>query len=234
MGNTGQVSEENSSFMLALECSTKLGRAAIFSGENFLEERVCPADLSTARAIFPLISELVEDHRQKMSNIGKIAVTTGPGSFTGLRVGVTIAKSIAFANQCSVVGINTLQVMASRFFDGNPAVESVICSIDAQRNQLFVAAFSQAGVRQISPVEIIDRDDFVSQFQGQYVTGEGLVKLDLPESTPLHIADPSWWQATARATGELALQRDDSDSFWEIEPNYFRQSAAEEKLSKKK
>ena len=235
MGDSGK-NTRHSRWLLALETSTKVGRVALFSGENFVEERVCPADSNTARSIFPLVQDLVKSHDLSVSEIGAIAVTNGPGSFTGLRVGVTIAKTLAFANGARVRGVNTLQVMARQFFESQSTNDSVIACIDAQRNQLFAAAFERENTALTSEVEIIERSQFLKQIDHQSVVGSGLKKLEFANVSPACVADKSTWTAKAETVGRLALAGWEAggtakESFWGLEPEYFRQSAAEEKLS---
>ena len=213
---------------LAIETSTKTGRAALFWGAEFWEERVCEFGSSTAQSIFPLIADLLKAHQKKAPDIGKVAVTTGPGSFTGLRVGVTLAKTIAFANPCEIVGVNTLQVLAHQCFQIHEAA-AVRCVIDAQRKQLFAATFIRENVEMVKQVEIVDNDQLTLE-ENCFVTGAGLERMDLTKFESNQVANRDVWQATARATGELALCRP-VDSVLELEPHYFRRSAAEEKIT---
>src|SRR5262245_11167899 len=118
--------------ILALETSGTGGGVALFQDSNLLGELELPPPARSAASLAPAISTLLATHQVPPSQIGLVAVTVGPGSFTGLRVGITTARFFAYAAGAQVLGVNTLAAIA----ESAPQVDegkrlSVV--IDAQR-----------------------------------------------------------------------------------------------------
>ncbi len=100
--------------ILALETSGTSGSVAALEGDRLLAEVSLAPSLRSARSLAPGIAKLLAEVGWKPRDVGIVAVTTGPGSFTGLRVGLTTAKSFAYAVGAQVLGINTLEVLAEQ------------------------------------------------------------------------------------------------------------------------
>jgi tRNA threonylcarbamoyladenosine biosynthesis protein TsaB len=94
-------------------------------------------DTTLSDRIFPLIMQLFTDANKNIKNISKIYVVNGPGSFTGIRVGVTIAKTIAWTLEIPVIPVSSLEVMATTKYDG----DYLIPYIDARREFVFAGIY---------------------------------------------------------------------------------------------
>ena len=103
--------------ILALETSGTSGSVALWdaTSPNPPQQWDLPSDARSARTLAPIVQLALNERSWKPTEIELVAVTSGPGSFTGLRVGVVMAKGFGFAVQCPVVGVNTLEVIAARF-----------------------------------------------------------------------------------------------------------------------
>ena len=164
-----------------------------------------------------------------------IAVTVGPGSFTGLRVGVTTTKTLAYAAGAEVIGVNTLEVIAAQA----PAEAKQICAVYRRPAATTLSASfrrdSEGGCTEDSATTIIDNERWLSDLDpAEMVTGSALRRLldRLPESQS--IAPQDSWTPRAETVARLALRdlsRRRRDDFWKLVPRYYRQSAAEEKLA---
>jgi tRNA threonylcarbamoyladenosine biosynthesis protein TsaB len=180
------------------------------------------------------VRDLLADVAWQPREIDLIAVTQGPGSFTGLRAGVTMAKTLGYATQARVQGVNTLAAIADQ---STPKAKRVWAVLDAQRRQLFVALFDNSQTsspRELQPTRISNRDAWLEQLRnGDVVSGAGLESLQaqLPAETIVSPADT--WPPTALTVARLGLDRYQShgpDELWKLVPTYYRKSAAEEKL----
>lgn len=134
--------------MRVLAIDTALGRVAACVLEGDAEEPLAEESLSMERghaeALIPLIDRVVGCVDGGLPTIGRIAVTVGPGSFTGIRIGVAAAKAIALARAIPVVGVSTLAAFAAPLIiSGLDGV--VAAAMPARKNQIFLAAFSQGG-----------------------------------------------------------------------------------------
>src|SRR5262245_56227812 len=124
--------------ILALETSSFSGSCAVADDDRVLSETFLPDAMRTAQGLAPMIERQLLAVGWTPKDIQLVAVTQGPGSFTGLRVGVTTAKTMAYALNAQVLGIDTLAVIAQQAPPEHTTIEAVL---DAQRRQLFVARF---------------------------------------------------------------------------------------------
>ena len=125
--------------ILALETSAKAVSAAITEDGRVLASGYQDTGLTHSRTLMPIVEHLFRNTGLTVSDCGAIAVAAGPGSFTGIRIGVSAAKGLAFAANKPAVGVSTLAAMArnAAFADG-----LIICAMDARRNQIYNALFS--------------------------------------------------------------------------------------------
>ncbi|MEP7003528.1 MAG: tRNA (adenosine(37)-N6)-threonylcarbamoyltransferase complex dimerization subunit type 1 TsaB, partial [Chloroflexota bacterium] len=100
------------SAILALDTSTEWASVAVYDGTAVLAEETWHAQRRHAEELFPTIERILSHTRAPISSIDKVAVATGPGSFTGLRVGIAAAQGLARGSGAALVGISTLDVLA--------------------------------------------------------------------------------------------------------------------------
>ncbi|MCA9248351.1 MAG: tRNA (adenosine(37)-N6)-threonylcarbamoyltransferase complex dimerization subunit type 1 TsaB, partial [Planctomycetales bacterium] len=119
---------------LALETSERVGSLAAFDGDQLVASFELAADQRTAAVIGSAVGDLLHRASWRPADVQLVAVTSGPGSFTGLRIGVTFAKTFAFAVQAEVLACDTLDVIAA----GCPESQRVLwTATNAQRQQVF-------------------------------------------------------------------------------------------------
>jgi tRNA threonylcarbamoyladenosine biosynthesis protein TsaB len=124
--------------ILALETSAKAVSAAVCENGKILCSGYQDTGLTHSRTLMPIVEHILKNTNLTMADMDAIAVAVGPGSFTGIRIGVSAAKGLAFAVGKPAVGVSTLAAMARNvaFADG-----LVICAMDARRNQIYNALF---------------------------------------------------------------------------------------------
>ncbi len=154
-------------YLIALETSGKAGSVAIIDEHGSidrLKSTLLPEEVGSAQSLAPAIAALLSDSKLNMNSLGCIALITGPGSFTGLRVGVATAKGLAYARKIPIVEIDTLDVIYQQIVQrGKPLTPWVHCLLDAYRGELFVKSFAQAPATQIQPsaTYIVDINRFL-------------------------------------------------------------------------
>ncbi len=209
--------------VLAIEGSGLGGSLALaeISGGEFAT--VCSAELPagqrSAQSLAPAVAKILATTGWTPRQVEVVAVTTGPGSFTSLRIAVTTAKAFAYAVGAKVIGVHTLAAMAHQAATNGP----VWTVLDAQRGELFAAKFSAKELATVTAPSVEP---------GDTVLGPPVAKLlaKLPPGVVVSAADA---QLSATSVAEVAAaqflagQFDDPIS---LLPNYFRLSAAEEKL----
>ena len=217
--------------ILALETSGFGGSACVASEGVTLAEQGIPSSMRSAKGLAPTIARTLELAGCSMSDIGVVAVTQGPGSFTGLRVGVTTAKVIAYARKIELIGVDTLAVIARQV----PARDSRYWVVmDALRSQLYVGLFhrdAEGSVTQRSPTELVDIDPWLQRRNDDPVAGPGVscVQGRLPSDAILGVEED--WQPRASSVAQLAWKLHLAGKQIEpfaFTPDYYRPSYAEE------
>ncbi|HPT83967.1 MAG TPA: tRNA (adenosine(37)-N6)-threonylcarbamoyltransferase complex dimerization subunit type 1 TsaB [Limnochordia bacterium] len=128
-------------YILGIDTSTMTGGAALLKGEELVGESILNIRTTHSERLIPALDELLGHARIKLEEVGLISVVTGPGSFTGLRIGLATAKGFGYALGLPLVGVTTLEAFGWQFkvFPG-----VVVALIDARRRSAFWQAF-QAG-----------------------------------------------------------------------------------------
>lgn len=219
--------------ILSLETSSTAGSVAAWTEVSPPIVTVLPPDQRSAQSLAPAIAHTLATAGWRPQEIDLIAVTHGPGSFTGLRIGAATAKTLAYATNAHLVGVNTLEVIAAQ---APFACTEVWTVIDAHRGQLFLARYrlQEDGPPQPTmDAHVADIDDWLRQYQPhQAVSGPGLARLRkrLPQEAAL--VDEELWTPRADTVGRLArfhFAQGRRDVIWSFAPRYYRPSAAEEK-----
>jgi tRNA threonylcarbamoyladenosine biosynthesis protein TsaB len=223
--------------VLALDTSTPTGSIAVLSEDQVVAELVgdpskphgqrLPADLLTTIAAA----------RLTLADIDLLAVAVGPGSFTGLRIGVTTAKALAYGLDCRLVGVHTFAAIAERAGREIPELSVVL---DAQRQQLFVGRLArdrQGGWSGFEATGVEERESWLASLAaGEVVSGPGLEPLIARLPPGVRALEPEVWRPTAAAVGRVARRlaaAGKTQGAFDLVPHYFRRTAAEEQWDRR-
>ena len=227
--------------ILAIETTERIGSVAALQGSKLVAESRLTSDQRSAQSLAPALAQLLKQLGWRAAEVNLIAVTSGPGSFTGLRVGVTTAKTLAYAAGAEVLGVNTLEAIASQAPATDDEVNAKVTAvIDAQRGQLYSASFvreSNGAIRCVEDTHIVDCADWLAKRRaGEVVTGPGLSRQidDLPPDVT--VVEPADWAPRAATVGMLAVAQYENghrDDLFRLAPQYYRPSAAEEKWNER-
>jgi tRNA threonylcarbamoyladenosine biosynthesis protein TsaB len=132
--------------VLAIDTALAVCSAAVFDSETgkVLGGESRPMQRGHAEALMPLIVRVMDQADLEFSDLDRIAVTVGPGSFTGLRVGIAAARGIALAASKEAVGVSTLAAYAAPCIAGDRA-DVVLAAIDARHDHLYMQVFGGPG-----------------------------------------------------------------------------------------
>ncbi len=220
--------------LLAVETSGFEGSIALVDGRTLIEERVLQTEgRRHAQTLVAEVDLLLKTHALSPNGLDAVAVSVGPGSFTGLRVGVVFAKTFAWVNDAKLIAVDTLQGIAQRV-PANSFSSPVTVIIDAQRGEVFVNEYSwnaDAAIWQpVGDVRIEPVDDVARRATA--VTGPGLRKFGAAFSENVQRTDESLWEPRASAVAEIGhhlLRQHQVADVYALEPVYIRRSYAEEK-----
>lgn len=224
--------------LLALDTSTLHAALSLSLADGRV--LVAPTDSASrhGRTLVPAIAALLRQGGLTTAGLDALAVGLGPGSYTGLRVGLMAIKTLAYVIGTPLVGLDSLEVVA-RNAPADVLTVSVVA--DAQRGDLYTANFTRtapnAPLVRATPTRIVPAAHWRAALSpGTLVLGPalgrpGLVSLPLPVSGSIPTDDPGWNQPQGRQLAGLALDvwatgRRDDPQF--LEPVYLRRSAAED------
>lgn len=228
---------------LCLESSAKTASAALFEGEKFLGQYFQADGLTHSRTLLPMAEALLNNTEHDMKDLDLIAVAHGPGSFTGLRIGMAAAKGLAWALEIPAIGVSTLEAMAY----GGPNMEGsmLCCVMDARRQQVYNALFEikDGKPHRLCPDRAIAiaelQDELIGTKKSWILLGDGAQlcynTMDR-DKLSLHLAPEGIRFQSARGVG-LAARDKQPHSADDLLPVYLRLSQAErerqERMEKK-
>lgn len=221
---------------LGIETSGRAGSVALVRDGVLMAQTLLSAEgRRHARSLVPEIAELLRGQGLRPRDLDVIAVAVGPGSFTGLRVGVVCAKTLAYAIPNSrLVGVNTFLAVAKPA----PAdIERLAIFEDALRDEVYAGVYRRTPTGWIE--EVAPRlwllEDWQRSLDGNVtLTGSGAVKLRPRFADDLRFLDPSLWEPRAEwiaRIGEREALAGRTADKWTLAPLYIRRSAAEEKAA---
>ena len=138
--------------MLAIDTALEACATAVLDTDRkgALTSRSLPMARGHAEALMPLIVDVMSAAEVEFTDLDRVAVTVGPGSFTGLRVGVAAARGIALAAGKPAVGLTTLAALAAPFFDADET-RALLAVIDARHSQVYMQLFGPGGRSLFAP-----------------------------------------------------------------------------------
>ena len=225
--------------MLALESSAKAASAAVFEDDKLLGLTVENSGLTHSRTLLPMAEGLLRNLDKSVRDLGVVAVAHGPGSFTGLRIGMAEAKGLCWALEIPAIGVSTLEAMAY----GGPDREgaNLCCVMDARRGQVYNALFTvKNGVPvRLTPDRAIALPDLAPELKerGAWdLVGDGAVlcrdALSGVDGLSLRLAPEPLRVQSARGVGLAALGREPRH-IDALLPVYLRLSQAERERQNK-
>lgn len=222
--------------ILSLETSGHTGSIALWRDGEITQRSLATAGRRHAQTLTLEIHDLLADLQVPIRSLDAIAVSLGPGSFTGLRVGVVCAKSLGYALGCRVLGIETFAAIARQA----PASETRLHIVsDAQRGDLFHQIYERRGDcwQATTELTIVPGDAWSRTLTtNETIAGPGVAKL-AAAPTVARLSNELWSrEPTATGICHAALPRcarEESDNIWTLAPIYLRPSAAEEQWAKR-
>ena len=228
--------------ILALDTSTMLATCAVLDENRVLGEYSLNQEETHSEKLVPMVKEVLDSLGLKVSDIDLYGVATGPGSFTGLRIGVATIKAFAHLFDKPVVGISTLEALAFNL----PYNEVVVPMIDARRDRVYTGIYTweDGKIKTIMEPDVLDIYDLLEKLDESYekvlVNGDGSllhrekIKERLKEKVDFSTIGQNFCRATS--IGELALikyKEGQINDYYTLVPEYLRESQAQRELREK-
>ena len=215
--------------ILGIETSTRAASVAVMFDGKILAESLRESPQSFSETLMPQVEEVVKISGA-FENLDAVAVSIGPGSFTGLRIGLATAKALAYAWGIKIIGVPTLQALSYNFPNAK-----VLPLIDAQKNRAYCQLFenflpqSELAVKSID--EVVAE---VGKLDGEiFLCGDVLHKIKIPLPPNVILAPPNLKMPRASAVALCAEDLGKFDNVMNLEPLYIRRAEAEELWEKR-
>jgi len=141
--------------IFALETSSPVGGVALLERGKLLAERILDMNRQAARDVLPALDGLLADSGRRLEEVEQVALSVGPGSFTGLRIGLATALGLCFGTERRIVPVPTLAALALRAGSRSP----VVPMLDARKGQVYAGLYAAEG-RALRPDAAVDPLDF--------------------------------------------------------------------------
>ena len=172
---------------LVIETALTACSVALVDGDRCLAERHAEIGRGHAERLIPMVAELLEEVRGR--NITAILVDVGPGSFTGLRVGVAAAKAFGLAWGAPVQGVTSTALIAAGSFAAHPMLDNLYVTLDAARGQVYTQGFDRNGptsdVQALDPADAAREAEAYSAMAGSGIALLAALNAALPAVPPL-------------------------------------------------
>jgi tRNA threonylcarbamoyladenosine biosynthesis protein TsaB len=231
--------------ILAVDCATPAAGIAISDGEKIKVEYSLNSQGPHSANFMPMIDKCLQDCGCSLKDLDAIAITSGPGSFTGIRIGMATVKGLSLASGVPIIAISTLEALAFNLV----LSDYLVCPVlNARKNEVYTAAYDVRGLKPgilwgpaaCSPQVMAEAaKDFAEHRPGVVLLGDGLK----PYREIFHTAlgsklievPPHFMLPRAASIADLAmikLKQGDFEDVHKIRPYYIRLSEAEYKLGK--
>ncbi|MDI6849010.1 MAG: tRNA (adenosine(37)-N6)-threonylcarbamoyltransferase complex dimerization subunit type 1 TsaB [Candidatus Saccharicenans sp.] len=223
--------------LLAVDTTTRFGSVAVVRGGEVLAEVNYVSPSSHSRQVFRAMDEVIRVAGLKFNDLEGLAVAAGPGSFTGIRIGLSLMKALALASNLPLAGVSALDALALKLL--LPGVEVMAPMIDARKGEVFAAAYRPEGraMKEVVPAGAYRPSDFLARLPSDRAmafigTGAELYRSLVEDrlgaravffNRSFHLA------AEVGLIGEKILAGGQRLSPADLQPIYYRPSQAEEK-----
>jgi tRNA threonylcarbamoyladenosine biosynthesis protein TsaB len=237
----------NNELALAVETSGPTGSVAVGIGDKIIEETAFLGLMTHSTQLFPAAQTLLKRIDRHITDLAHIYIAAGPGSFTGLRIAVTMAKMMALANGTKIVAADTMDVLtmnASEYIkDKKIKISRLATILDAKRKQFYVSLYenTHGNWQKVTKDCLITASDFLARFAQPdnpiWLLGEGLVYYKDDFSAPgVRFLDADYWPARARAVYSVCRKKANAGDFADpttLVPYYLRRPEATENWEKR-
>ena len=227
--------------ILALDSTAKAAAVAITDDDRLIAKDMNNDGGTHSCSLLPMVEKLLSENNLTVNDIDMFAASSGPGSFTGVRIGAATVKGLAFGKERPCVPVSALEALAYNMRDTNGYV---LALMDARRGQFYTALFEvdDGDVKRITPDEAKSGEDVakeIASLNAVTLVGDGAsVALPFFEGLPVTLADEDSLLCDGESVALLALKEYKNGNFVsdkEFAPTYLRLPQAErERLEKEK
>lgn len=139
--NCNTAMDFNGKSILALETSTELASASL-SHQGLVRSQQSDAPRSHAKILLPMVDALLAERDLEIADLDLVLVSLGPGAFTGIRIGISIAQGLAYGAGISLAGLSSLDILIKMCLDDSKDYGTVVPALDARMNEVYWSAYN--------------------------------------------------------------------------------------------
>ena len=228
--------------ILGIDTSTMAANVAVLEDDKLICEYTINTKKTHSQKLMPMIENMLKFSDLDIKEIDAIAICVGPGSFTGLRIGMATAKAMAHVNNIPLIGVNSLEILGANM----DLCNRNICSIlDAQRNQVYMNKYilKDDKITELEEISIKPIDELLEEISSSnedwVLVGEAVYKYKEKIEEISNITIPSPANNITKASTlcfvarDKMLANDQVYNCYNINPMYIRKSQAEEQYEEK-
>ena len=229
--------------ILGIDTSTMSANVAVLEDDKLICEYTINTKKTHSQKLMPMIENMLKLSEIEIKEIDAIAICVGPGSFTGLRIGMATAKAMAHVNNIPLIGVDSLEILGANIDNCNKKICAIL---DAQRNQFYTniykLEYNKIQALQ-SEIEIMPIDNLLEKLSSSeeewVIVGEAVYKYKEKIDVKSNITMSSPSNNITKASSLCVVARDkfeqniDVHNCYDINPMYIRKSQAEEQYEEK-
>ncbi|MGL6105564.1 tRNA (adenosine(37)-N6)-threonylcarbamoyltransferase complex dimerization subunit type 1 TsaB [Romboutsia sp.] len=228
--------------VLGIDTSSMAASVAVIEDNKLICEYTINTKKTHSQKLMPMIENMLRISDIDVNEMDMIAVCEGPGSFTGLRIGMATAKAIAHVNNLPIVGVNSVELLAGNM----DLCDKKICSIlDAQRTQVYMGQYKLENEElvELKGVDVVEIEELIEELKNSnedwILVGEAVYKYEdkLKETNNIHIPASSHNVNRASSLCSIAIKKYNKNiaihDCYSINPMYVRKSQAEVQYDEK-
>ncbi len=250
---------KNKPVILAIETSSRLGSVALGFGDEIAAETSFSGFMKHSSEVFPSIQGLLDQFKLKPDNIEQLYISNGPGSFTGLRIAVSLAKMMYLANSIKIVAVDSLDAVAFNAIEAikeshkvkgisdvasGKEIDRVAAILDAKRGQFFVSEYNVVrNDTDLSIVKVMDdsimnagefREKTIKDGNSIWLLGDGLLyyKQEFQDEN-INFLEEKYWSPRASCVYKIGREMAKNNQFSDpmaLKPNYLYRPEIKVKL----
>ncbi|MEG0180616.1 MAG: tRNA (adenosine(37)-N6)-threonylcarbamoyltransferase complex dimerization subunit type 1 TsaB [Peptostreptococcaceae bacterium] len=228
--------------ILGIDTSTMAANVAVLEDDKLICEYSVNTKKTHSQKLMPMMESMLNLSDIDITEIDAIGICVGPGSFTGLRIGMATAKAMAHVNNLPIIGVNSLEILGENM---NLCSKKICSILDAQRNQVYTAKYilEDNKIKEVEEVSIAQIDNLLQELEATkeewVIIGEAVYKYkdkienisNITMSSPVNnITKASSLCTIAR---NKMMENKDIHNCYDINPMYIRKSQAEEQYEEK-
>ena len=212
--------------ILSIETSTDICSVALHDVGKLIKAQVHQIEKSHSSLLPGIVGEVLEEAKLEFTDLDAVAVSAGPGSYTGLRIGVTNAKGFCYAMSIPLISIDTLDIMIHAVNEKLKGHYNLCPMLDARRMEVYTKMVDQ-NLNEVWPLQpkVLEESTFIEHTKPIYLFGNGMPKFrNIAIQDNLIFIDEIF--PAASHMGQLALEKFQSGTFEDVayfEPNYLKE-----------